>query len=108
VVIFFLKTHEIAFLSNTLTQRILGKSQYKNTSEQLSSGPRTHAGPPKHVTVEIKLILVYCIFDRLCGLVVRVPGYRSRCHGYLSQLYEVFCEVVGLERGALSLVKITE
>jgi hypothetical protein len=32
--------------------------------------------------------------DRLCGLVVRVPGYRS---GFESQ---TFCEVVGLEQGS--------
>jgi hypothetical protein len=40
-------------------------------------------------------------WDRLCGLVVRVPGYRSR-H------YQIFWEVVGLERGPLSLVSIFE
>jgi hypothetical protein len=36
----------------------------------------------------------FIVGDRLCGLVVRVPGYRSR----------FFWEVVGLERGPLSLV----
>jgi hypothetical protein len=46
------------------------------------------------------------IFDRLCGLAVRVPGYRSR--GYDSRRYQLFCEVVDLERGPLSLVSITE
>jgi hypothetical protein len=39
--------------------------------------------------------LCYCI-DRLCGLVVRIPGYQ------------IFWEVVGLERGPLSLVMIIE
>jgi hypothetical protein len=34
--------------------------------------------------------------DRLCGLVVRVPGYRSRGPGF------------GLERGPLSLVSTIE
>jgi hypothetical protein len=38
---------------------------------------------------------VYGDFDRLWGLVVIVLGYRSR-------------EAVGLERGPLSLVRITE
>jgi hypothetical protein len=46
--------------------------------------------------------------DRLCGLVVRVSGYRSRGPKFDSRLYQVFCEVVGLERGPLSLVNITE
>jgi hypothetical protein len=47
-------------------------------------------------------------FDRLCGLVVRVPGYRSRGHGFDSRGYKIFWEVMGLERGPLSLVRVTE
>jgi hypothetical protein len=46
--------------------------------------------------------------DRLCGLVVRVPGYRSRGFGFHSRRYQIFWEVVGLERGPLSLVRIIE
>jgi hypothetical protein len=46
--------------------------------------------------------------DHLCGLVVRVPGYRSRGPGFDSRRYQIFLEVVGLERGLLSLVRITE
>jgi hypothetical protein len=46
--------------------------------------------------------------DRLCGLVVRVPGYRSRDPGFDSRRYQIFSEVVGVERGPLSLVRITE
>jgi hypothetical protein len=42
------------------------------------------------------------------GLVVRVPGYRSRGPGFDSQRYHIFWEVVGLERGPLSLVSTTE
>jgi hypothetical protein len=43
--------------------------------------------------------------DRLCCLVVRVTGYRSRDLGFDSQ---IFCEIAGLERRPLSLLKITE
>jgi hypothetical protein len=51
----------------------------------------------------------YCIRpDRLCGLVVRVPGYRSRVPGFDSLRYQTFWEVVGLERGPLRLVRIIE
>jgi hypothetical protein len=42
------------------------------------------------------------------GLVVRVPGYRSRGPAFDSRRYQIFCEVVGLERGPLSLVRIIE
>jgi hypothetical protein len=43
-----------------------------------------------------------------CGLVVRVSGYRSWGPGFDSRGYQIFWEVVGLERGPLSLVRITE
>jgi hypothetical protein len=46
--------------------------------------------------------------DRLCGLVVVVPGYRSRGPGFDSRRYQIFWEVVGLERGLLSLASTTE
>jgi hypothetical protein len=46
--------------------------------------------------------------DRLCGLVVRVPSYRSRGPRFDSRCYQIFREVVGLEWGPLSLVSITE
>jgi hypothetical protein len=40
--------------------------------------------------------------------VVRDPDYRSRGPGFDSKRYQIFREVVGLERGPLSLVRITE
>jgi hypothetical protein len=46
--------------------------------------------------------------DRLCGLVVRVPGYKSRGPGFDYRRYQIFWEVVGLERGPLSLVRTIE
>jgi hypothetical protein len=46
--------------------------------------------------------------DRLCGLVVRVPDYISRGSGFVSRRYQIFWEVVGLELGPLSLMRITE
>jgi hypothetical protein len=47
-------------------------------------------------------------FDRLCGLVVSVPCYRYRGPGFDSRRYQILWEVVGLERGPLSLVRIIE
>ena len=46
--------------------------------------------------------------DRLCGLVVRVSGYRYRGPGFDSRRYQIFWVVVGLERGPLSLVMSIE
>jgi hypothetical protein len=40
--------------------------------------------------------------------VVRVPGYRSRDLGFDSQRYQIVRDVVGLERGPLSFVRIIE
>jgi hypothetical protein len=55
----------------------------------------------------------YCIFmqghryyERLCGLVVRVHGYRSGGPSSISG--DTRKKVVGLERGPLSLVSTTE
>jgi hypothetical protein len=45
--------------------------------------------------------------DRLCGLVVRVPGYRFRGPGSIPGATRKK-KVVGLERGPLSLVSTTE
>jgi hypothetical protein len=46
--------------------------------------------------------------DRLCGLVVRVSGYKSRGPGFDSQPYQNNRQVRGLERGPLSLVITSE
>jgi hypothetical protein len=47
--------------------------------------------------------------DRFCGLLLfRVPGYRSRGLGFDSRHYRIFCKVVGLELGPVSLVSKTE
>jgi hypothetical protein len=56
----------------------------------------------------LEIYVIDYIVDRLCGLVVRVPGYRSRGLRFDSQRYQIFGEVVGLERGPLSLVRIIE
>jgi hypothetical protein len=47
-------------------------------------------------------------FDRLCGLVVRVSGYRYRGPGFDPRRYQIFWVIVGLEQGPLSLVRSIE
>jgi hypothetical protein len=58
-------------------------------------------------------VFTFCIInsynilgDRLCGLVVRVSGYWSRGPGFDTRRYQIFWEVVCLEQGPLSLVRI--
>jgi hypothetical protein len=66
-------------------------------------------GRPAHDDTETALFkTIYDVNDRLCGLVVRVPGYRSRGLKFDSRRYQIFREVVGLERGPLSHVGTTE
>jgi hypothetical protein len=47
-------------------------------------------------------------FDRRCGLMVRVPGYRPRGPGSIPSATRFFWAVVGLEQGPLSLVITVE
>jgi hypothetical protein len=51
--------------------------------------------------------ILFVICDRLCGLVVRVLGYRSASPGSIPGITRKE-KVVGLERGPLSLVSTTE
>jgi hypothetical protein len=50
----------------------------------------------------------HVIHDRLCDLVVRVPGYKPRGPGFYFLRYKIFCEIVVLKRGPLSLMGINE
>jgi hypothetical protein len=51
-------------------------------------------------------MMLSSVSDRLCGLVVRVLGYRSGGPGSIPGTIKK--KVVGLERGPLSLVSTTE
>jgi hypothetical protein len=53
-------------------------------------------------------LLLLLLLYRHCGLVARVPDYISRGPEFDSRGYQIFWEVVGLERGALSLVSTIE
>jgi hypothetical protein len=62
--------------------------------------------------LKLYIHILYCplcaVCPHLCGVVVRVPGYRSRGPGFDSRSYQICWEVVGLGRGPLGLVSTTE
>jgi hypothetical protein len=68
--------------------------------------------PPPHrkvaaLTTHLQLLFRLSILmlldnDRLCGLVIRLPGYRPRGLGFDSRRYQIFWVAVGLEWCALS------
>jgi hypothetical protein len=55
-----------------------------------------------------EFIMIFHNFDRLWGLVVRVPGCESRGPGFDSLRYQIFRVAAGLERGPLGLMRINE
>jgi hypothetical protein len=61
---------------------------------------------PSRVPRYVIFSFLYNPDDRLCGLVVRVLGYRSGGPGSIPGTTRK--KVVGLERGPLSLVSTTE
>jgi hypothetical protein len=62
--------------------------------------------PFYEIPVQEFIIIIIIIIDRLCGLVVRVLGYRSR--GLCSIPYTTRKKVVGLKRGPLSFLSTIE
>jgi hypothetical protein len=72
------------------------------------SNNETLCAPCSNVHNDHIFLSLYIYVDRLYGLVFRVPGYRSRGSGFDYRRYQIFWEVVGLERGPLSLMSITE
>jgi hypothetical protein len=85
----------IGYLETLISNKLHGfqKTQYITTQNLLSNNVFSST---------------YFSHDRLCGLMVRVPGYRSRGPGFDSRRYHIFWEVVSLERCPLSCVSITE
>jgi hypothetical protein len=46
--------------------------------------------PLSVIIIIIIIIIIAFVGDRLCGLVVRVPGYRSRGPEFDSRRYQIF------------------
>jgi hypothetical protein len=71
-----------------------------------SQRPNSESCPQQdEYTLELSILLPK--FDRLCGLVVRVLGYRSGGPGSIAGTTRKK-RAMGLERGPLSLVSTTE
>jgi hypothetical protein len=63
--------------------------------------------PPIQLFLHGINLLYLSQLDRLCGLVVRVHGHIQRS-GLDSRRYQIFREVMGLERGTLTLMSTIE
>jgi hypothetical protein len=87
-----------------------GTPPESNSSEMLSSKCR-HYEYVYYIAVICPRNFIIRHFkspERIYGLVVRVTGYRSRGPAFDSRRYQIFWEVLLLERGPLSLVRIIE
>jgi hypothetical protein len=70
---------------------------YRTSGCLLTGGPDSHSRPIHVVFVVDRVTLghvffrLHCFFlANLCGLVVRVPSYRSRGSGFDSRHYQIF------------------
>jgi hypothetical protein len=70
----------------------------------LASSPLARCNPYTYKVIKS----FHGVESTACGLVVRVPGYRSRGPGFDSWRYQIFWEVVCLELGPFSLVSTIE
>jgi hypothetical protein len=64
--------------------------------------------PPIIFTYEIQNLLALFSNNRLCILVVRVPGNRPTGPGFDSGCYQIFWIAVCLEPGPLNIVRMNE
>ena len=86
------------------TRNMLSIKYWNNKASDIKLVPLYSTIKMMHGPINIKWLL-FVSFDRLCGLVVRVSGYRYRGPGFDPRRYQIFWVVVGLERGPLSLVR---
>jgi hypothetical protein len=56
------------------------------------------------ISVRFNFVILYWQWDRLCGLAVRVPGYRSWGLGSIPAATRFSDKIVGLEQDTLRLV----
>jgi hypothetical protein len=103
-----MSVHRETWLTVT-TQRVHSQDGHMEATLRHSSLRRPcHLEAPQHPSVSCSSSSFPHSIYRLCGLVVRVSGYRSRGPEFDSRPYQIFWKVGGLERGALSLVITTE
>jgi hypothetical protein len=81
----------------------------RNPAEYVSSSAhlKTETDPVSETFCFLVITHLFS-FHRLSGLVISVSGYRSRGTGFDSRCYQIFWEVVDLERGPHSFLSTIE
>jgi hypothetical protein len=92
---------------NDITARVQVSSYCRHVTQRLVPKLTFYTQPvwnivSKHVLCDFSFALVL-VWPPLWS-----SGYRSRGPGFDSRRYQIFWEVVGMERGAFSLVRIIE
>jgi hypothetical protein len=104
----FIKHYSEAFLEGHTSVTTNSSQDNWFTGLDSNFGPPKFEVGPMHIN-QTSRYLVCCYMLRFCFYVhIRIPGYRSREPGFDSRRYQIFWEVVGLERGPLSLMRIIE
>jgi hypothetical protein len=97
-----------AFALRKRTPKSCGLSLYPSDSVQKYQIFWKNIKKLIHIPLHVNFNFYIANWKCLCGLVVRVPGYRTRDSGFDFRRYQILWEVVDLERGPIRLVRITE
>jgi hypothetical protein len=107
-----LRLTRFTFLSN-MRYQLLGSQRTTNKAEFLRFPRHKSHKSQGYIFESISIFAnnfpsVNNIRYHLCGLVVRIPGYRSRRPEFDSRRYQISWEIVVLERGPLIIVRTIE
>jgi hypothetical protein len=104
---YYIAEHSILFFKIRFCTEILKNLELKKAKLYVENNTVIVKVPHELNNTLLEIESCRFVLDRLCGLVVRVLGYRSGGPGSIPGTTRIK-KVVGLERGPLSLVSTTE